>query len=507
MSTTADFQTPAAAHDTGGIAGHPRGLTTLFFTEMWERFSFYGMKAILIHYMVAPLVMGGLHLDVKYAGLVVGTYTSSVYWTPLIGGWLADRFLGTRLAVLIGGCVIACGHFCMAMPTIATFYIGLVLISAGTGMLKPNMSAMVGQLYLSGDDRRDAGFSIYYMGINIGALIAPLACGFLAQGETFRHMLGSMGWRTAISWHWGFAAAGVGMVLGLVQYVFSGNRLRGIGDRPDRSKTPRGPANPRDTLTILLAVLGAESGLALGLFTGGAGVVTTLFPTVVGGVFGYVIGTVRHLRGEELKRVLVIFILFFFAIVFWMSFEQGATSLNLFADRLTRNTVFGRSFPSSWYQAVQPGFVILLAPVFAAMWIKLGRHDPSSPAKFAFGLFFAGLAFAVMAWGSWFTRDGKVSPLWLIGCYFIQTLGELCLSPVGLSTVTKLSPARIVGLMMGVWFLSVSFGDFIAGWSTRFLNGDDLIKLFGGVAGITFIAAAILFLLVPLTRKLIPKEG
>ena len=511
--STLDYHgAPPAAADTRGIGGHPRGLTTLFFTEMWERFSYYGMKAILILYMTAPIVVGGLHLPDKYAGLVVGTYTSSVYWTPLIGGWIADRFLGTRLAVLIGGIVIACGHFSMAVPSMVSFYAGLVLIALGTGLLKPNMSAMVGQLYVPGDTRRDAGFSIFYMGINIGALLAPLVCGFLAQGEGFRHFLASAGLNPRNSWHWGFAAAGVGMVIGLTQYVLSGDRLKGVGGRPDRQDRRSGDAGvvESDPVPLVLAAGGALAGLALGWFVAGHGIVSTLFPTVVGAAFGYVAGVVRHLSPQELRPVLVIFILFVFSIVFWMSFEQGATSLNLFADRLTRTSILGFHFPSSWFQAVQPAFVILLAPVFAWFWVRLGRHDLSAPAKFAFGLVFAGLAFTVVAYASTLTRFGLVSPTWLVLCYLLQTIGELCLSPVGLSTVTKLSPPRMVGLMMGVWFLSISFGDYIAGWSTRFFQDNSasaLVHLFGITAAITFVAAAVLFALVPLIKRLIPREA
>lgn len=495
--------------------GHPRGLSTLFFTEMWERFSFYGMRAILFLYMTKPLVEGGLNFPGKYAGLVFGTYASSVYWTPLIGGWLADKVFGTRRAVLIGGIIIACGHFSMAFHTMANFYGGLTLIALGTGLLKPNISAMVGQMYAKGDERRDAGFSIFYMGINLGALIAPVVCGFLAQKDWFRQFLGSHGFDPTKSWHWGFAAAGVGMTLGLVQYGLGKDRLRGIGEKPVReeedisiTKKAAGESEA-DTLTLVLSVVGGLSGLALGYFWGG-GVVTSLFPTVVGVAFGYILGVVRHLKGDELKRVLVIFILFVFSVVFWTSFEQAATSLTLFADRLTRTNFLGFDFPSSWFQSVQPTFVILFAPVFAWLWLNLGRRDPSSPAKFAFGLLFAGLAFALVAFASTLTGTGKVSPLWLVLVYLLQTFGELCLSPVGLSTVTKLSPARMVGLMMGVWFLSISFGDYLAGWASGFFNEKAegaLLHLFGTVALITFIAALLLALLTPLIKRMTPRTN
>jgi POT family proton-dependent oligopeptide transporter len=487
--------------DTSGIGGHPRGLTTLFFTEMWERFSYYGMRAILMLYMTKALAEGGLAFDTKYAGLIFGTYASSVYWTPLVGGWLADKVFGTRRAVLIGGIVIACGHFSMAFHSMPNFYGGLALIAIGTGLLKPNISAMVGQMYAEGDERRDAGFSIFYMGINLGALIAPIICGYLGQ---------------RIDWHYGFAAAGVGMVLGLLQYVFSGDRLKGIGERPVRKKRDtdidqlkaHDASKDFDVVTIVLAVVGGLVGAYLS-YDPAVGAVSSLFFTVVGIAFGYIFGICRHLNRAEMGRVGVIFILFVFSVIFWMSFEQAATSLTLFADQLTRTNILGFEFPSSWFQTVQPTFVILLAPVFAGIWIWLGRRNPSSPVKFAVGLLFAGLAFALVAFASTLTGAGKVGPLWLVAVYLLQTLGELCLSPVGLSTVTKLSPARMVGLMMGVWFLSISFGNYIAGR----LGGDftpepsALARLFGSVAGITFVAALILFALTPLIKKMTPRAA
>jgi POT family proton-dependent oligopeptide transporter len=505
MSTTIDASgaTQVTAIDTAGIGGHPRGLTTLFFTEMWERFSYYGMRAILFLYMTKTLAEGGLAFDEKYAGLIFGTYASSVYWTPLIGGWLADKVFGARRAVLIGGIIIACGHFSMAFHTMANFYGGLALIAIGTGLLKPNISAMVGDLYTEGDARRDAGFSIFYMGINLGALIAPIVCGYLGQ---------------RIDWHYGFAAAGVGMVLGLLQYIFSGDRLKGIGEKPLKKgeadiaqvKQVDQEIEHLDLLTITLAIIGGIIGFFAGMYIGGEGLISGLFPGVVGLFSGYILGTFRQLNGDEAKRVGVIFILFIFSVLFWMSFEQAATSLTLFADRLTRNSIFGWEFPSSWFQSVQPTFVILLAPVFAGLWLKLGRRQPSSPGKFAYGLFFAGLAFAIVTLASTLTGAGRVHPLWLVMVYLLQTIGELCLSPVGLSTVTKLSPARMVGLMMGVWFLSLSIGNFIAGQlGGRFNEKAEgaLLHLFGTVAIISIVAAIILALLTPLIKRLTPRSN
>ena len=502
MSVAADNTgaSPDSARDTSGIGGHPRGLSTLFFTEMWERFSYYGMRAILMLYMTKAVAEGGLAFETKYAGLIFGTYASSIYWTPLIGGWLADKVFGTRRAVLIGGIIIACGHFSMIFNTMANFYGGLALIAVGTGLLKPNISAMVGQMYAEGDERRDAGFSIFYMGINLGALIAPLICGYLGQ---------------KVDWHYGFAAAGFGMVLGVVQYVLSGDRLKGIGDRPVRKREAdidqlkaHDAGREFDAVTAALAVAGGAAG-AYFSYDPEVGWVSALFFTVVGVAFGYIGGMCRHLDRGEMGRVGVIFILFVFSVIFWMSFEQAATSLTLFADQLTRTNVLGFEFPSSWFQTVQPTFVILLAPVFAGVWIWMGRRNPSSPVKFAVGLIFAGLAFALVAFASTLTGGGKVSPWWLVAVYLLQTLGELCLSPVGLSTVTKLSPARMVGLMMGVWFLSISFGNFIAGKLGGEFTPDPgaLARLFGGVAAITGVAALILFALTPLIKRMTPREG
>ncbi|HEX9630052.1 MAG TPA: oligopeptide:H+ symporter [Pyrinomonadaceae bacterium] len=580
--------------DDRGFFGHPRGLSTLFFTEMWERFSYYGMRAILTLYMTKALAEGGLGFDEKYAALIYATYVSSVWYLPLIGGWLADRVFGARRAVLIGGIIIACGHYSMAVNTHLNFYAGLILIATGTGLLKPNISAMVGQLYQEKDQRRDAGFSIFYMGINLGAFLSPIIVGFLAQHPWFRHFISSMGFDPNSAWHWGFGAAGVGMTLGLVQYLLpftikmnpkafriligalgglaigelAGLFIRLIWPLPaltfaflgfvigvilalwmnsrnqksdDSSGYPKGklfwlmhghplnevgkspqPKSERktasgdkaeggfDAVIVGLAVLGALIGAALGFYFGDAGFVSALFPTVVGFFAGYLIGTTRLLNGDELKRVLVIFILFIFSILFWMTYEQAGSSLTLFADRMTQTTVFGWQYPSSWFQSVPAIFVIIFAPMFAALWQKMGDRQPSSPGKFIYGLFFAGMAFVVVTIASMMGANGRVSPWWLVAVYLIQTFGELCLSPVGLSTVTKLSPARMVGLMMGVWFLSISIGSYIAGLTTRLFEGNDnavLTRGFAIFAGITLAAALVLAVLTPLIKKLIPREA
>lgn len=436
----------------------PRGLYVLFGTEMWERLSFYGMRAILVLYMVAPLASGGLGFGTKISAQIYGLYTGSVYITPILGGWLADRWLGCRRAVLVGGIIIAMGHFSMAFHGISFFYAGLILIVLGTGLLKSNISAMVGCLYRENDPRRDAGFSIFYMGINVGALLAPFVCGTLAQAPFVKTFLIQHGYNPNDSWHWGFAAAGVGMVLGLIQYIAQGKRLGNVGNPPRHRQLKHQAATKHVPLT-----------------------------------------------GEEIKRILAVGALFLFSSIFWMAFEQAGSSMNLFADKLTRNELFGLSFPSSWFQSVNSIFIVILAPIFAAFWPSLGKRDPSSPAKFAYGLLFAGLGFLVLTYASTLTSLGPVGPSWLILVYFLHTIGELCLSPVGLSMVTKLSPARLVGSMMGFWFLSIALGNYMAGWLAGFFDATSqhlLVTLFGSLAAITIGAAVLLALILPFIRKL-----
>jgi POT family proton-dependent oligopeptide transporter len=459
--------------------------------------------------MTKTFAEGGLGFDEKYAGLIYGTYVSSVWYLPLPGGWLADRILGAKRAVLIGAIIIACGHYSMAINSRLTFYAGLILIACGTGLLKPNISAMVGQLYSEEDKRRDSGFSIFYTGINLGAFLAPLVVGFLAQSQTCKNLIASMGLDPNSSWHWGFGAAGVGMTLGIIQYLLGQKKLAAVGAKPDfSSRTAQAEGEGVDYLTIALALIGGVLGAVLGRIYGEAWPLSAIFPTVVGFFFGYLIGIIRHLRGDEFKRVLVIFILFVFSILFWMTYEQAGSSLTLFADRLTRTTIFGWTYPSSWFQAVPALFVIIFASIIGALWLKLGDRQPSSPGKFTIGLFFAGIAFVVIAFAATMAGSGRVSPMWLVLVYFLQTIGELCLSPVGLSTTTKLSPGRMVGLMLGVWFLSISIGSYIAGLATGLFAGNDntaLVRGFGIFAGITLLAAIILAVLTPLIKRMTPR--
>ncbi|HEV7572244.1 MAG TPA: peptide MFS transporter [Thermoanaerobaculia bacterium] len=426
--------------------GHPRGLATCFFTEMWERFSYYGMRALLILYMVAPVDKGGLAFSTEKGASIYGWYTMGVYAMSVPGGWVADKLLGLYRSVLLGGIIIAAGHFMMAYPSLPTFYAGLISIVIGTGLLKPNVSGIVGTLYSKDDVRRDAGFSVFYMGINLGAFIAPLICGPLGQ---------------RVNWHYGFGAAGVGMTLGVIQYMLGKKHI-----------APGLARHAKEEVDERAAEL-AE-------------------------------GRSSSFTREEWRRISVIAILFFFSMLFWGAFEQAGSSLNLFADQKTQLSVAGHSFPSTLFQSVQPLFVIIFSPIFALLWLRMGRHEPSSPTKFGFGLFFVGLSFLLLVPGAALAQSQgiRVSPMWLIGVYFLQTVGELCLSPVGLSMVTKLAPPRIVGLMLGVFFLSISFGNKLGGYCAGFFDRLPLPKLFGAVAGTTLAAAFILFLLVKPIRKL-----
>ena len=382
-------------------------------------------------------------IPVERAASIYGTYTGSAWAASIAGGIIADRMLGQYRSVLIGGIIIAAGHFTLAFHALPFFYGGLALIVIGTGLLKPNVSALVGSLYEHGDTRRDAGFSIFYMGINLGAFLGPIIGGYLAQ---------------KVDWHVGFASAGVGMMLGLVQYILGKERLqpaiKKLAARQTAGKTAAAARASRFT-------------------------------------------------AQEWRRLATVGILFIFAAVFWGAYEQSGSTLNLFADRYTRLSLFGLAFPSSWFQAVPAIFVIVLAPIMAALWVRLGSKEPSSPAKFAMGLFFASLSFLfLIPAASSAQLGGRVSPWWLIGSYFIIEIGELALSPVGLSVVTKLAPARIVGVMMGVWLLSIAVGDKLAGWTAGFFNTLPLPTLFGYVAVVTLVASGILALLIAPVRRL-----
>lgn len=495
-NTTLAPATASQAYDKG-FFGHPRGLATLFFTELWERFSYYGMRALLILFMTAPVAAGGLEFDVAKAGAIYGLYTAMVYMTGLPGGWIADRLLGQRRAVLIGGIIIALGNFSLAVHGLPFFFLGLVLIVTGTGLLKPNVSTMVGALYSEGDARRDAGFSIFYMGINLGAMLAPLICGYLGQ---------------RIDWHLGFAAPGIGMTIGLIQYLLGSKHLGRAGLHTTSAEGPHlqpgqkrkwigGLASGAVVIALIVALrLAGVIHITVGSLTNAVGGALLVLPLLY---FAWLFLR-GHWQPVERKRLAVVAILFLFSALFWAGFEQAGSTLNLFADRFTRTSIVGFNFPSSWFQSLNAVFIILWAPVFAWLWVRLGKREPSSPAKFAYGLFFVGLGFLVLAVAALLSGPAgvRVSPLWLVVVYLIHTFGELCLSPVGLSTVTKLAPARVASQMMGIWFLSLSLGNFVGGQLAGLFESLALPKLFGAVFATTAGSGLILALLVKPIRKL-----
>lgn len=468
--------------------GHPRGLATLFFTEMWERFSYYGMRAILVLSMVA-MVEGenpGLGISKETALAIYGLYTASVYLSGLPGGWIADRLIGQRNAVFWGGVVIATGHFTMALNTKATFFIGLVLIALGTGLLKPNVSALVGSLYADADSaRKDAGYSLFYMGINLGSFIGKLLCGWLGE---------------KVGWHWGFGAAGVFMVAGLIQYKLTEHYLGNAGLKAVSSGNAASDAQTRrwGWTAVGLFLAGAVAVIAAALM--GALVLNPLaiakssgvfIVLLAAGCFGWLL-LFGGLTAIERKRVMVVMVLFVGAALFWSGFEQAGSSFTLFAKEHTDRVVWGWEMPASWIQAVNPLLIVILSPFFAALWVNLSKRNlnPSTPLKFALGLLQLSIGFAVLAWASVYVAAGeKVAPAWLLLTYLFHTMGELCLSPVGLAAVNKLSPARYQGMMFGMWFTASALGKLIAGLLAGHLAQDDVAGMSDRFQFVFFTAA------------------
>jgi POT family proton-dependent oligopeptide transporter len=503
-AVTADVPPPGfVGASTRTFFGHPVGLSTLFFTEMWERFSYYGIRPLLVLFMTAALASGGFGMDRATASSIVGIYAASVYLASLPGGWIADRWLGLRRSIWYGGVLIALGHLSIALSIVfaqSAFYIGLVLIVMGTGLLKPNISAIVGDLYPEGGSRRDAGFSIFYMGINIGALVAPLITGILGE---------------RVGWSLGFGAAGIGMVIGLITY-----RLRGDKTLGDVGVSP-GSADPAEHRRVKLSVMIGVALIALLVLLTMTGLIhinavslaTKMTYVIVGSALLYFIYLFvgGGLTSEEKKRVVVIILLFFFAAIFWSAFEQAPTSLNLFARDFTNRVVFGWEMPTLWLQAANSVFVIALAPVFAAIWIALGKRGkaPSSIAKFAWGLFFAGVGFVVMVFAANIVIAGggnvRVSPWWLVWSYFFQSVGELSLSPVGLSSMTKLAPIKFKGQMMGIWFMASALGNLVAGIVGGSVDPEKLPQmpiLFRQTSMFLFVATVVCGLLVIPVRRM-----
>ncbi len=484
--------------------GHPRGLSTLFFTELWERFSYYGMRALLILFMTDS-ANHGLGMNAESAGAVYGLYTFGVYALALPGGWIADRLVGQRKAVLYGGVLIAAGHYSLAIPSLAAFYIGLALIVLGTGLLKPNVSAIVGDLYTDKGARRDAGFSIFYMGINIGAFLGPLVCSYLGEPRA------GADW---VNWHYGFGAAGVGMTLALIQYVAGQKYLGDAGGLSEECAAPEQVASARKSfglglvvITVLAAaIVGASaSGILPITLVGFAQSVGLIVTVLVAIYFTYVIGWVCRDTTER-QRVGVCAALFVGAAMFWSGFEQAGSSMNLFARDFTDRFLFGSEIAAGTLQSVNPLFIILMAPVMGALWVRLEERSPSIPVKFGYGLVLLGSGFLVLAWGSTYIGEGsKVGMQWLVVTYFLHTVGELCLSPVGLSSITKLSPSRLVGQMMGIWFMGSALGNLIAGLVAGYIEAMPLPQLFGTVASIAIGAGIVFFLASPIIKKMIGK--
>jgi POT family proton-dependent oligopeptide transporter len=481
--------------------GHPRGLSTLFFTEMWERFSYYGMRGLLLLFLVANIRTGGFGLTDRSGSAIYGLYVAAVYLFALPGGWIADRVLGQRRAVFLGGCFIAAGHFSMALPTVPSFYVGLCLIVVGTGLLKPNVSAMVGDLYPEGGARRDAGFSVFYSGINLGAFAGPIICGLLGE---------------KVNWHLGFGAAGLGMVLGLIQYQLGGKYLGSAGLRPATSEQGA-DRRARRQLSVGVAAAGGAGVILAGLHL--TGILPLTLPGFAQGAKYFMVGLailyfawvllLGGLDSAQRKRVVAIFIFFVAAVLFWAGYEQAGSSLNLFAERLTDRFILGWEMPASVLQSVNPIFVILFAPVFGALWLRLGARQPSTPAKMGFGLSFLALGFFLLAWGATYTVGGvKVTPMWLVATYFLHTVGELCLSPVGLSSVTKLSPRHLVGQMMGTWFMGTALGNLVAGLAAGGFSERPVSEQFSSVGWFMMVSGVLLLLLSPLiVRFLIGVEN
>lgn len=467
-----------------GFFGHPKGLFTLFFTEFWERFSYYGMRAILVYYMYYEVSQGGLGLPEDMALSIMSIYGSLVYMSGIIGGWLADRLLGTSRAVFYGGVLIMFGHILLAIPGNTTlFFASMVLIVLGTGLLKPNVSSIVGEIYSEQDNRRDSAFSIFYMGINLGGFLSPLIVGAVGMNN----------------FHLGFSIAAVGMFIGLVVYIMTRTKNLGLAGTIVHNPIPADQKKKIFTWIgvglVVLAIL-----ITIGILTG-----VLTFETLIKivGVLGLLIPTMYFIMmyrspkttAVERSRILAYIPLFIASIMFWAIQEQTSTVLASFADKRTQLDFAGLHISPAWFQSLNPLFIITLAPIFAWLWLKLGNRQPSIPQKFSLGLLFAGLSFLVILVPAYFGgANSLVNPLWLVLSYFIIVIGELCLSPVGLSATTKLAPAAFTAQMMSMWFLSNAAAQAINAQIVKFYTPDTEMMYFGVIGGVALILALILFL-------------
>lgn len=463
--------------------GHPGGLFTLFFTEMWERMSYYGMRALLVLYMTMSIQEQGLAFTVATATAIYGLYTGAVYFMGLPGGWMADRLIGGQKAVWYGGLIIMCGHIVLAIPSNNTFFIGLILVVLGTGLLKPNIGAMVGMLYKPEDSRRDSGYTIYYMGINIGSVIGYMVCGYMAEN---------------LSYHWAFGMAAIGMAAGLIMYRLTSGKLNGIAEGPVQALSPS--AQKKSWLAIAIFLIGLTVVTALTSL----GIITiepvslakwvALFFTAVFFFYFFAIYFLGKLSDDEKKRMWALMLICIASICFWAGFEQAGSSLNLFGRDYTERLVGSFEIPPAWFQSLNSYFIILLSPFFAALWVNLGKRmmDPSYGFKCAIGLIIMASGFIVMFFAAQLAASGlKVAPYWLVATYFLHTVGELCLSPVALSAVSKLSPKRFAGQMMGVFVLTYSIGNVVAGLLAGNFSPDRLDEMPGLYMQISLFSIAV----------------
>lgn len=475
-----------------GFFGHPKGLLTLFFTEFWERFSYYGMRAILVFYMYYEVSKGGLGLDESLALSIMSIYGSLVYMSGVIGGWLADRIFGTSRAVFYGGVLIMLGHIALSVPgNITMFFVSMVLIVLGTGLLKPNASTIVGDLYAEKDERRDAGFTIFYMGINLGAFLAPLVAGTVGM---------------KINFHLGFAIAAVGMFFGLVIYVFT--RKKNLGLAGTYVTNPLSDEERKKVFTYILVGI-VVVGIAL-FYSITKGILTferfinliTILGILIPTAYFVVMYRSPKTTPVERSRVLAYIPLFIASVMFWAIQEQGSTILANFADKRTQLEFAGIHISPAWFQSLNPLFIITLAPMFAWLWVKLGNKQPSIPKKFSFSLIFAGLSFIVILLPAYFGGiDSLVNPLWLVLSYFIVVIGELLLSPVGLSATTKLAPAAFSAQTMSLWFLSSAAAQAINAQIVRFYSEETEIAYFGTIGVIAIILGIVLLFISPIIQR------
>lgn len=475
-----------------GFFGHPKGLSTLFFTEMWERFSYYGMRAILVYYMYDQLNNGGLALPQSTAVVIMSAYGSLVLMSGVIGGWLADRLLGYRRSILYGGIFIMFGHIALSFPGgIGALLASMVLIIIGTGLLKPNVSTTVGGLYSEEDIRRDSGFSIFYMGINVGAFAAPYIAGTLGQ---------------SVNYHLGFSIAAIGMAFALIQYVISGRRnLKGVGMKPGN------PLKPEErtslflkvgfgalTIILLLVILRVFNMLTLNAIVN----LITALSIIIPFVYFVVMLRSKQTTSAERSSLRAYIALFIASMFFWVIDEQGSSVLAVFADQRTQLDLFGFHIPSSWFQSLNPIFTIILAPTFAGIWLKLGHRQPSTPRKFSIGLIIAGLSFVVMMIPAMVSgTDIKASPIWLLLSFFLVIVGSMCINPVGLSATTRLAPKAFSAQTMSLWFLSNSAAQGINAQVTPLYNADTEVSYFGIVGGSVIVVGIILFFITPLIYR------